>query len=253
MDYMVKNIENKSIKIMVKDEEVILPEEVQREIQKHWEDFKKDTPSLWNGELFCVNEYKEDEQTIEIICRKSNYAHYLYDERIGLPQKYACSSVGGGCLLETADHYYVIGELEENTSFPFCMQLSGGNVDEQDIKDSQIDVLQTANRELQEELGLDLNQKEQSDFYEIKYIELPEERRHVYMFFVKVRLKMTAKEVKNHYENYSKYLKENGLEIEFGKIHFIKKSHVIEELNKFKNPKRGYLSILLQQDSKEKN
>ena len=47
-----------------------------------------------------------------------------------------------------------------------------------------------------------------------------------------------------------KYLKENNLEIEFGKIHFIQKSNVIEELKLITNPKREYLDELLEIDSK---
>lgn len=45
--------------------------------------------------------------------------------------------------------------------------------------------------------------------------------------------------------------KENNLEVEFGKIHFIKKGRILEELNKFNNPKREYLKSLLEIDSKE--
>ena len=45
------------------------------------------------------------------------------------------------------------------------------------------------------------------------------------------------------------YLKENNLEIEFGKLHFIKKGKTTEELEKFTNPKRDYLKNLLEMDS----
>ena len=64
----------------------------------------------------CVVEYKRDGNEIVITCKKSDYAHYLYDERIGLPQRYACNNLVAGCLLETSDNYYIVGELEENTS-----------------------------------------------------------------------------------------------------------------------------------------
>ena len=49
-----------------------------------------------------------------------------------------------------------------------------------------------------------------------------------------------------------KYLKDNNLELEFSRIHFIKKDKITEELEKFKNPKREYLKSLLEIDSKEK-
>ena len=45
------------------------------------------------------------------------------------------------------------------------------------------------------------------------------------------------------------YAGENNLEIEFGKLHFIKKGKTTEELEKFTNPKRDYLKNLLEMDS----
>ena len=36
---------------------------------------------------------------------------------------------------------------------------------------------------------------------------------------------MTAEEVGKYFESYYKYLKENNLEVEFGKLHFLKKEN----------------------------
>ena len=41
------------------------------------------------------------------------------------------------------------------------------------------------------------------------------------------------------------------MEVEFGKIHFIRKDRTAEELENLKNPKRNYLKSLLEIDSKE--
>lgn len=68
-----------------------------------------------------------------------------------------CSSLVAECLLETSDNYYIVGELAENTSFPHCMQISGGSADNKDIKEGKIDVLNTIVRECKEELNIDLN------------------------------------------------------------------------------------------------
>ena len=97
-------------------------------------------------------EYKRQENEILITCKKTNYLHYLYDERIGLSEQYACSSLVAGCLLETSDGYYIIGELADNTSFPHCMQVSGGSADDNDIENEEIDIYNTIIRECQEEL-----------------------------------------------------------------------------------------------------
>lgn len=250
---MIKNIVNKEIKITFRDEDIELPEELKRKINQYWEeDVKRKTPELWNGDTICISDYQEDENSIEIICKKSNYAHYIYDERIGLPLQYACFNLSAGCLLETTDGYYMVGELEERTSYPFCMQISGGNVDKQDIVGGKVDIIKTIKREVQEEINIDLDNKEMIEKYQIKYINLPNNKEHGYMIFAKGKVKMTAKELEQHYEKYLQFLRKNNLEIEFGKIHLISKKKSIETLEKLANPKREYLKILLKQDSQDK-
>lgn len=61
---------------------------------------------------------------------------------------------------------------------------------------------------------------------------------------------MTAEDMNNHFKKYYKHLKENNLEIEFKKLHFLKKEKAIEILEKLDNPKRSYLIPLIQSDLK---
>ena len=246
---MIKNIKGIKIKAYIEDEKLNLPKEIQIKIDEFWKKATKETPNLWNGELMCVEKCVKENNEIIITCKKTNYSHYLYDERIVLPKEYACSSLVASCLLETSDNYYIVGELAENTSFPHCMQISGGSADNDDIKNNQIDIQNTIIRECKEELNIDLQDKKQVENFEIKYIYLPNDKIHTYILFAKGKLKMTKDEMNDYYERYFKYLKENNLEIEFGKIHFIKKGKTTEELEKLKNPKRDYLESLLEIDS----
>lgn len=57
--------------------------------------------------------------------KKSDYAHYLYGERIGYQKEYECKNLSAGCLLETIDGYYIVGKLDENTSNPTILQVTG--------------------------------------------------------------------------------------------------------------------------------
>jgi len=245
---MIKNIEGLTIKINAINEQFELPEKIKRKIEEFWNQCKLENPNLWNGELMCVGEYKREGEEIIITCKKSNYAHYLYDERICLPKEYGCSSLSGLALLETSDNYYILGELANNTSFPHCIQTTGGSVDNEDITQGKIDILNTIIRECKEELNINLQDQKQVEHYEIKYVSVPDEEIHTYIVFEKGKLNMTRKQMEEHYEQYLKYLKENNLEVEFEKIHFIK---TVEELETFKNPKRNYLKSLIQMDSKE--
>ena len=148
---MLKNIEVTTIKIKFKDEILELPKDIKEQISIFWKQSKKDNPNLFNGELICVSEYKETNKLIEITCKRTSYAHHLYDERVGLPKEYGCHNLVVGCLLETSDNYYIIGEMASNTSVPNCLQIPGGNVDNTDIKEDRVDILNALIRECKEE------------------------------------------------------------------------------------------------------
>ena len=248
---MIINIENKEIKAKLSKEKTNLPAEIKRNIDEFWNKTTKENSNLWNGEQLCVTECIRNEKEVVFTCQKSDYAHYLYDERIGLPKEYFCSSLVAACLLETSDGYYIVGELADNTSYPHCMQLSGGSCDNDDIIDNEINIFDTIQREVQEEININLQDTNQIGEYKIKYMTLPNKEAHTYILFAKGILKKNKEEMESHYKKYLEYLQETNGEIEFSKIHFIKKGNSTEELNKLNNPKRDYLLELLEMDSKE--
>ena len=55
--------------------------------EANFENMKKAGANIWNGEVLCVSECNIEDNKVEIICRKSNYAHYLYGERVGCHKK----------------------------------------------------------------------------------------------------------------------------------------------------------------------
>lgn len=246
---MIKNIENKKLTIIYENKCVILPKDVREEIDKNWLEFTKENPNLWNGEVTCVSNYFEKNDEIRISCQKTDYAHYLYDERIRLPQKYGCVNISGGCLLETSDGYYLIGELDKKMSYPYMLQVSGGNVDKKDVENGFVDIMKTISREVMEEININLYDQNQVYNLKLKYMyEIEKNDRAGVQIFSKANLKMNANEMKNYYNTYLKYLKENNLEVEFGTIHFIKKDNAVEILSKMDNPKRDYLLSLVKFD-----
>ena len=249
---MLYKIENKKMQTILKNEIIELPIKLKEKINENFENMKKTGANIWNGEVLCVSECNIEEDKVEIICKKSNYAHYLYGEKIGCPKQYECKNLSAGCLIETMDGYYIVGELDENTSYPTMLQVTGGNIDKKDIFDNNIDVEKTIKRETMEELKINLNDKENILYNGISYLYISEEGEQPgIQLFSKAKIKMTVEEMKTHFEEYYKYLKENNLEIEFGKLHFFKKDNAPEELKKISNPRRNYLMPLLQMDFKE--
>lgn len=248
---MIYKIENKKMKITLKNEIMELPIKLKEEINKNFESMKKTGANIWNGEVLCVSECNIEEDKIEIICKKSDYAHYLYGERIGCQKEYECKNLSAGCLLETIDGYYIVGELDENTSYPTMLQVTGGGIDQKDIFGENIDVEKTIKREAMEELKINLNDKESILYNRMSYLYVSEDNEQPgVQLFSKAKSKMTVEEMRKYFEEYYEYLKENNLEVEFKKLYFLEKDNAVEELNKLSNPRRNYLMPLLQIDSK---
>ena len=136
---------------------------------------KKTSANIQNGEVICVSECNIEDDKVEIICKKSDYAHYLYGERMGCPKQYECRNLSVRCLLETMDGYYIVRELDENTSYPTMLQVTGGGIYPKDIFDENIDVENTIKREAIEELKINLNDKESILYNRMRYLYVSED------------------------------------------------------------------------------
>lgn len=118
---------DKQVILKFEDREIKLPNEIKENIERFWVNAIKENPNLYNGQDYVVESVIETEENIEMVVVKSNYAHYLYDERVKIQEeKYRCCSPWGGILLITKDDYFVIGEMDNTTSIPYCLQISGG-------------------------------------------------------------------------------------------------------------------------------
>ena len=247
---MIYYIENKTLSAKLKDEKIELPQELREKIDENFAKMKDAGANIWNGEVMCVSSVNITDYQVEIVCKKSDYAHYLYGERIGCQKEFECKNLSAGCLLETSDGYYVVGELDAKTSYPGMLQVTGGGVDKKDILDGNIDILQTIKRETKEELNIDLDDESLVKESGICYIyeSNPDEQPGVELF-VKAKIKLTAKEMQEYFEAYYKYLKENNLELEFKTLHYFSKENIEKDLDKLTNPRRFYLKPLLEFDS----
>ena len=233
---------SKSILLKFEDREITLPKELKENIKVFWGNAIKENPNLYNGQDYVVEAVNETKENIEMIVTKSNYAHYLYDERVGIKEeKYRCCTPWGGILLLTKDNYFVIGEMNNTTSMPYCLQISGGGIDCSDINNGIIDIDINIKRELKEEMNLNLEDIK----YKIQYIEYPDESRNAYGFLAIGNIDKTKEELKKHFKEYKEYLLSNNLELEFNKLVFLSKKNAVQELDNMNNPKRPYLRELV--------
>ena len=219
---MIKRI-MKSINLEYTGQNINLPKNLNDKIEEFWSKAIIETPSLYNGEYFSVEKAIETDNEIIMKVSKTNYAHYLYDERIGInDEKYRCICPWSGILLITNDNYWVFGQASKKTSFPNGFQISGGGIDKKDIYNTKIDLTQNLKRELKEEMNLNLDEIN----YKFQYIEYPNKRRNAFGFIAVGKLNMSKKELQNHFIQYCKYLKNNNIEIEFNNLIFLKKGNI---------------------------
>ena len=133
---------DKELEIIKGEKNVELPKDILGKIESFWQKQVEINPHLFNGEVWSVTNFEELEDKFRLTVQKTNYAHYLYDERVGLEGNFACYNLNGGILLETIDKKYILGEMNETTSYPKVLQISGGNLDQNDIKkDGSVDLI----------------------------------------------------------------------------------------------------------------
>jgi len=246
---MIYDIRNKEVTIIAKDEKLKLPNDLQDKINENFENLQRLGRNVWNGDVLCVSECNIEKEFVEIICKKSNYAHYLYGEEIGCEKKYECKNLSAGALIETVDGYYMIGELDDVTSYPGMLQVTGGGIDKKDVIDGKINADHTIMREAMEELNIDFKNRESFLYEGLSYIYISDENEQPgVQLFEKVKTKMTRDEFKKYFQDYYKYLSENNMELEFKNLYFLEKEKAVLELNKFNNPKRKYLEPLIKID-----
>jgi 8-oxo-dGTP pyrophosphatase MutT (NUDIX family) len=243
---MFLNIKNKRLEIKYLDEYIELPKEIQNKIDEKWSEIVKESPTLWNGDIACVEDIKIEDNYITLSCRKTTYSHYIYQEKVGLPKEYECRVLTAGVLFETNDNYFVLGEVDKSMPNPTMIQMPGGNIDKSDIEEGHIDCLKTIIREIKEEVNIDLNDKKIVKEYALNsFYNADEGFQPEIEVFAKAKLKIDKDDLEKHFNNYYESLLKNNHYVEIKKLHFLDKTNCIEELEKLKNSKRSYLGQLL--------
>ena len=152
-------------------------------------------------------------------------------------------------MFETLDEYYLIAELNDNTSYPNVLQVIGGTIDSKDILKGNADIMKTIIREVKEEINIDLLDNKKILSHKLKYMYVSEKHdRPGIKFFSKVKLNMNYKKVLEEFEKYNNILQKNKIEAEIKQLHFLKKEEAIKIISLMDNPKREYLIPLLEND-----
>lgn len=146
----------KPIELRYFDEKMILPNNVQAEINTYWEKRVRENPKLRRGKVYCIRDIIHHPDKTIYNLAGTDYAHYLYTLNCDIEEEYACKVCFAVGLIITSDNKYIIGQMNEDTATPLRLQLPDGGLEEQDISDGRVCLDRNLDRELKEEVGLGL-------------------------------------------------------------------------------------------------
>lgn len=209
-------------KFLYSNSKVVLPEDIRKSIEENWNNLMESGKEYTNDEIFTVSDIMFNDDTLEFIMKKTNFAHYMYTLKNNWEGEYICRSVAGSALMVTSDDFYVLCKMANYTSLGGKVKFIGGAISENDVYKDEIIPKKCVKREVLEEVGLDLNDKEKVNKTEHVYFITRKNLSFINTFF-KVYLNMSSNELLLLFKEYDEYLKKNNLERELHSIVFVKK------------------------------
>lgn len=142
----------------------------------------------------------------------------------------------------------MFGKTSEITKKPGITHLVGGMLDNNDINNNKdVNIYNTATRELKEELGISVNDVKIIKNVKGTYLITEDDTKSVGIVY-KINLKINKKEMNELYNKFVKKLNKENKEIEFSNLEYIRKN--IAEIEKYtnKNLHDEFIKELLKKD-----
>jgi 8-oxo-dGTP pyrophosphatase MutT (NUDIX family) len=229
----------KPLSVKLDENPVELPAPFQDKVDNFWSAINKNN-RFSRGEVFHVDTVKENQDFLNVILKRSDYAYYLYSVRNKQIKMERCRVIYSAGLVETADSYFVFGEMGKNTAYPGRLQCVGGGLSNQDLHDSRFDLEKSVLRELREELGIE-NKSDVKDC-SVKYLKTGGDFDFITVLY-HIQLNLALVQLDDQYEEYCEGLIAKGESPEFQRIVRVKNDiNIIEEF--IRNEKRDSVDYL---------
>ncbi len=215
-DFIVSPLTKKLI-VRFSNEAVVLPRNIQEKIDVYWDELLRSGKPYKRGEVFTVTKKESFDDRLEILVEKTDYAHYLYCQNVDALGDYGVHIIHTASLVETNDEKTIFGKMGEQTSRSGIHQLCGGGIDNDDLKDGIFDFEHNITKELQEELGIDVNDAQRVETFELAYLKEggPTDKMTV---IYRITLNETSNRFMTRYDEFSRQLQADGEVPEFGEI-----------------------------------
>jgi len=141
------------------NEKISLPKDYSDQVEKHWQELQQAGKDFFRGDVYTISKIEDTNERLDIFVSKTDYAHFLYTihrEKFVEPD---CRIIHTAVLIETINGKFVIGEMNLGTAAPGKFQFIGGGIDKNDIKNNVFDLRHNIEKEINEEIGIDVEDK----------------------------------------------------------------------------------------------
>ena len=192
---MVSKI-NKKITFRIKEPAKIKRNiELENNIKHNWSEFIKGKSNYFNGDIFVIGNKIETDNVYIYEVNKAKYADLVYAKT---HSELTILSLFAAILFKTKDNYYVF--IQNNHD---VVNIIGGLASIEDFIDGLFKPEVCLSREVTEEIGLDINNKNDVLDYNIAYLTSPSNNENVFPFGIVFTgtLNYTKEELIEYYLN----------------------------------------------------
>ena len=191
---MLKKIREFPVIKKKKPFEIQLTSDLESKVEKNWKEFLKKHDGYWDGELLSVTHFDVDANIF--VVGKAKYSWLIYSQN---HEDLDIRSLFVAILFKTLDDKYVI--IKNNHDI---INIIGGMVEEKDLSNDKFHPAFCLQRELLEELNLDLYNRQHVCSYQMKYLNTPNPGRNYGIVYTGV-LNFTSSEFLKYFiDNKSK-------------------------------------------------
>ena len=168
--------------------------EEERKIKEVWDEFIKDNNSCFDGDIYVVTKVEKDNDKYILELGKTKFKDLIYAK---VNKDYEIHSLFSGIILKTKDNYFLLIKNKQN-----IINTIGGMASNEDFINKTFSPKKCLFRELQEELYLSLDNKDDILNYELSYIRLSNDKKNYpYGIIYTGILNYTKEELLNHFNN----------------------------------------------------
>ncbi len=256
-DIIIQEIIGKKLEVIFINEQVSLPLNIQKQIDKYWFKLLKDRKTLRRGDVFTISTIEKGKSRFKIRVKLTDYAHYMATINNKIDKKYGCRVIHTSALVETLDNKIIIGEMASNTSTPGRLQFPGGGIDKTDLENNSINLNKNISKEIKEELGIEVSRKEHISYFKPRFLKTGGIH-DFYAIIFKVELNLDQNKFIKVYNEYIETLKLKNTIPEFNSLLFLNNNpeEIVNFLRFNNKSKVDYLHSLLhiiKIDSKYRN